>query len=81
MKTTNRELYALFQNIRNLKASHNLTQKEMAKICGVSLSTLRQLERNILPPRVSVRIIFNISNYFNLCPEQLFINLSDISRG
>ncbi len=81
MKTTNRELYAFFQNIRILRISHKLTQKEMAKICGVSLSTLRKLEHNILPTRVSVRILFNISNYFHLCPEQLFIRLSDISRG
>lgn len=81
MEATNRELHAFFQNISTLRSSHKLTQKEMAKICGDSLSTLRKLEHNILPSRMSVRIIFNISNYFHLRPEQLFINLPGIMPG
>lgn len=72
MKTTDQEFLIFCQNIRYLRNAHKLTQKEMAEICGVSISTLKKLEHNILPPRISVRIIFAISSHFNLRPEQLF---------
>lgn len=72
MEATDQQFFIFCQNIRYLRKTHRLTQKRMAEICGVSVSTLRKLEDNILPPKISVRTIFNISNHFGLLPGQLF---------
>ena len=81
MKSTNKDLLIFCHNIRALRRVHKLTQKEMAKICGISISTLRKLEHNILPVKISIRTVFNLSIYFNLLPSQLFtLGAETISR-
>lgn len=37
------------KNIRCLRKHYNLTQKEMADILGVSVSSIRRIEKGVLP--------------------------------
>lgn len=69
----NRKAESLALNLYLIRKKNGLTQKEMAKRIGIGINTLRQLEKGIIPSRVSVGLIFNISNEFNIEPYELFI--------
>lgn len=69
----NRKGESLALNLYLIRKKNGLTQKEMAKRIGIGINTLRQLEKGIIPSRVSVGLIFNISNEFNIEPHELFI--------
>lgn len=53
----------------------------MAEICHISVSSLRKIERNELPPRLSVYIIFYLVFYFKLVPKQLFYSLLELENN
>ena len=57
-------------NVRYLRASNGLTQKEMAKIMGISVGSLRKIERGILPG-ISWQVILRLNEYFMLPIEML----------
>lgn len=64
------------QNVMYLRKSHNITKKEMVKILGIGINSLNKLEQGILPPRLSVKILFRIRNYFGIpLALQLSVNL------
>lgn len=65
----------LCSNIKKLRKAHNLTQRQMAEICKISVASLRKLENNIIPPRLSVEILFNIYKHFDLTPSELFSDI------
>lgn len=69
----NRKAESLALNLYLIRKKNGLTQKEMAKRIGIGINTLRQLEKGTIPSRVSVGLIFNISNEFNIEPYELFI--------
>ena len=69
----NRKAESLALNLYLIRKKNSLTQKEMAKRIGIGINTLRQLEKGNIPSRVSVGLIFNISNEFNIEPHELFI--------
>lgn len=64
------------QNVMYLRKSHNITKKEMAKILGIGINSLNKLEQGILPPRLSVKILFRAKNYFGISlSDQLSVTL------
>ena len=65
----------LRENIKYLRRKYKLTQKKMAEICHISVSYLRKIERNELPPRLGVKTVFFLTAYFKLLPKQLFYPL------
>ena len=75
------ELHIFCQNIRDLRQRHNLTQTQMARIMGVGLHSVRCLERNIVPPRLSCEVIYTLSNHFHLHSACLFIPLYGEPKG
>ena len=44
----------------------------MAEILGIGIKSLEKLENGILPPRLSVKIIFNIYYSFGILPKDQF---------
>lgn len=69
------ELLNFCRNVKYLRKAYALSQKDMAQICGISVSALRKIEREILPPRLSVEPIMNLSTNFKILPSLLFIPL------
>ena len=70
----NSEIQIFCKNMTKLRKKYNLTQKEMAKICGIGVKSISLIEKGILPPRLSAEIIFTVANYFNVSPKDMFLN-------
>ncbi len=62
----NNILEILSHNILYLRKKHNLTKKEMSLILGVGIKTLNELEQGLLPPRLSVSVLFKIKDSFGV---------------
>ncbi|MBQ3023661.1 MAG: helix-turn-helix transcriptional regulator [Clostridia bacterium] len=60
------------KNVKILRLKNNLTQMEMAHICGIGVKSLSSIEKGIIPPRLSVSILVSISNYFRISPYDMF---------
>lgn len=57
--------------IRELRQEHNLTQSELADICGVSLRSIQNYESEKLLPRDG-RIYTRLAGYFGVSTDYLF---------
>jgi len=66
------DVQILCQNIKYLRREHELSKGEMAHILGVGIRTLNDIERGILPPRISCEMLFRIQHHFGISPGQLF---------
>ena len=60
------------RNILALRKRLHLTQAEMAKFLGISVKSLRSLEKGKIPPRLSCSILFNIYKSFDIFPSDMF---------
>ena len=74
MKNEN-QMIVFCQNVKVLREKNGLSQREMAKIMAISVNSLKKIEEEIMPPRMSVKIIFKLSRYFYIKPCELFIRL------
>ena len=54
------------ENVKWLRYKHSLSEKEMSKILGVSVLTLRRIENGEFPERLSITVIFRIQKYFKV---------------
>ena len=61
------------KNILALRKRLHLTQAEMAKFLGISVKSLRSLEKGKIPPRLNCNILFSIYNVFNIFPSDMFL--------
>ena len=59
-------------NVAMLRKQHHLSKKQMAKILGIGIGSLNKLESGILPPRMDVKVAFNIFDAFDIHPKDLF---------
>ena len=66
MIKVNKDLEILCYNLRFLKMKYRLTQKELAKIGKVSLTSIVNFLNNQPPAKVGVEFLANIAEYFNL---------------
>ena len=57
-------------NIRFLRKNSGMSQKKMAKIMGISISSLRKIEHGIIPG-ISWEVLLRLRNYFQLPLEQI----------
>lgn len=69
----------LSYNVLYLRKKHNITKKDMARILGVGIKTLNKIEHEILPPRLSVDILFKIQKRFGISVSSLVSE--DISKS
>ena len=67
----------LCKNIKYLRRKYKLTQKEMAEICHISVSSLRKIERNELPPRLNTDIFFICYSISECCRISLSVRRSN----
>ncbi len=70
--TIQKETQIFCENIKNLRETNNLSEKEMAKILGISIERLQSIEKGILPPKLTVRILFRIQEHFHIKPQDMF---------
>ena len=59
------------KNIQYLRTYHNLTQKEMADILGFSISSLRKVEKGMLPRCLNSRSIRRLCDHFEISADYL----------
>ncbi|WP_420885261.1 helix-turn-helix domain-containing protein [Candidatus Soleaferrea massiliensis] len=60
-------------HVKALRSKHQLSQKQMSRIMGISVKSLSTLEAGMMPPRLRVTVIFRLSEHFHLEPRQLFM--------
>ena len=66
------EIFAFCHKLRFYKIKYNLTQKEMARMCKISVVSMRKLLHNELPPKLSVECVFNLAKALNIEAKDLF---------
>ena len=59
-------------NIIVLRAHYGYSQKRMAQLLGIGVGSLCKIERGIIPPRLTVDIIFAVQKHFHISPDTLF---------
>lgn len=59
------------KNIRCLRKHYNLTQKEMADILGVSVSSIRRIEKGVLPRCVNSCSIHRLCDHFGISADYI----------
>ena len=62
----------LLRNLNHLRRQHHLTQKQMAQILGISITTWRKIEQGIMPPRLSSLVIYRAADAFGIPTSTLF---------
>lgn len=71
------EFLILCDNFKLLRKTNGLSQKEMAKLCGIGIGSLRKMEKGEFPPRLTMEPIFKASRYFKIPPAKLFAPLGN----
>ncbi len=69
------------KKIRTLRLQKNIPQNDLAKILGVSKSTMSNYERNYSTP--DPELLVKIADYFNVSIDYLFdyeLHISDLTR-
>ena len=56
----------LSHNVLYLRKKHKITKKEMAEILGIGIKTLNKIEQGLLPPTLSVEVLFSIREHFGI---------------
>ncbi len=67
-----KKVQTLCRNLVHLRKKAAMTQKEMAALMGIGVSTLRKLESGQLPPRLGMDVIFALCDAFSISPGSLF---------
>ncbi len=81
MITHSNEIQIFLTNIKNLRINNNLTKTQMANKLKISVYKLNQIEKGILPPSITVDIIFMIYNEFHIKPKEQFELLNNTGDG
>ena len=71
------DIVAFSDTINQLRHSHNLSKKSMAKIMGIGIGSLNKLESGILPPRADVQCLLNLNKHFGISISELFVSHSE----
>ena len=58
--------------IKKLRKDHSLSQKEMAERLGVSVYTIRKIEKGCLPQRISAAVLIRVYREFSIKPSEQF---------
>ena len=70
-----KELKNFFKNVLYLRKKYGYTQKEMANILGISVSSLRKVERGMIPRCITAETLYNLCYYFQISAD-LILNES-----
>lgn len=62
----------LCENLRHLRKANGFFKTKMARVLGISVKTLNELERDTLPPRLGCEALWRTSDYFQVPLHTLF---------
>ena len=65
------ELKNFCMNVKHLRSEHRLSKTAMAKILGISVSSLNKLENGVIP-RISSEVVFRLMDHFHISVEEVF---------
>ena len=65
------ELKHFCETVSDLRQKHGLSKTAMAKILGISPSSLNKLEIGVMP-RISSEVVFRLMEYFHVSAEEVF---------
>ncbi len=71
--TVEQKLQAFCKNVKAIRKNNNLTQRQSAEICGVSVSVIQKLEHGIIPSRASLKVMISVSRHFGCTVESLLV--------
>ena len=57
--------------VKTLRETNRLSKTAMAKILGISVSSLNKLEAGVMP-RISSKVITRLMEYFHVSAEEVF---------
>ena len=60
------------ENIRLLRKAHGLSQKQMAKIMGITLYCFRKTEQGFFPNSLTMDAALRVARHFHMPPALLF---------
>lgn len=67
------EIQIFLTNIKSLRINNNLTKTQMANKLKISVYKLNKIEKGLLPPSITIEIIFMIYNEFQIIkPKEQF---------
>ena len=64
--------FVFSENVKCIRKEAGLSQKEMAHMLGIGVSTLSKIENGVLPPRLSCSVLFRIQRHFGIHPKDMF---------
>ena len=67
-----RQIHNWMNLVKNLRKQHRLSQKEMAQLLGIGVGSLRKIENDSIPLRMSVDVVFKVHAVFGILPEDQF---------
>ena len=65
------ELKHFCETVSDLRQKHGLSKTAMAKILGISPSSLNNLEDGVMP-RISSTVMIRLMGYFHISAEEVF---------
>ncbi len=68
-------------NVHHLRIYHNLTQKQMADIIGISVGTLRKLEASSLQVRINCNMLYRICEHFQISADVILFEALDLTHS
>ncbi|MBQ8287153.1 MAG: helix-turn-helix transcriptional regulator [Clostridia bacterium] len=71
------EIEIFCNNVRLLRRTFHLSEKEMAKKMGISVGSLTKLESGVLPSRLTHEVLIYIYHNFTITPQRMFSPLSE----
>ena len=60
------EIQIFCKNIRFLRAKNGLSKRKMARIMGIGVRSLQQIEAGSLPPKIGSHIFFRLHDAFHI---------------
>lgn len=64
--------FAVFcHNIAGLRAHRGYSKKHMAQLLGIGVGSLNKIECGMLPPRLTVDVLFAVYGHFHIRPSVL----------
>ena len=72
MNDINKDVIEVFtNNVVWLRKINNISKRKMCEILEIGIGSLNKIEKGILPPRLSVDVLFAIAHYFEISAEKL----------
>ena len=59
------------RNISGLRKQYGYSKKEMAQLLGIGIRSLNKIECGVLPPRLTVDVLFAVYEHFHIWPSVL----------